>query len=47
MSGSREYFFHFKGISGTDIYHSDVKMRACTVENFFFNFQKFFRPNTR
>ena len=36
MSGSQEFFFHFKGFSGTDIYHSDVKMRACTVENIFF-----------
>ena len=30
------FFFHFKGFSGTDIYHSDVKMRACTVEKLFF-----------
>ena len=47
------FFFHFKGFNGTDIYHSDVKMRACTVEKTFFyslkiflqHFQKFFRPN--
>ena len=42
MSGSREFFFHFRGFSGTDIYHSDVKMRACTVEKFCFIRQKFF-----
>ena len=30
MSGSREYFFHLKGFSGTDIDHYDVQMRACT-----------------
>ena len=47
-------FFHIKGFSGTDIYHSDVKMRACSVEKIFYslkiffqNFQKFFRPNAR
>ena len=44
MSGSREFFFHFKSFSGTDIYHSDVKMRACTVEKFFlFRLKLFFK----
>ena len=32
---SGNFFFHFKGFSGTDIYHPDVKMRASTVETFF------------
>ena len=26
----------FMGFSGTDIYHFDVKTRACTVEKIFF-----------
>ena len=37
MLGFREYFFHFMDFSGTDIYHSDIKMRVCTVEKIFFN----------
>ena len=42
MSESREFFFHIKGFSGSDVYHSDVKMRACTVKTFFFYSLKFF-----
>ena len=42
MSGSREFFFHFKGFSGTDIYHSDVKMRAGTAEKFFLIAKNYF-----
>ena len=45
-------FFHFKNFSGTATYHSDVEMRACTVECFFYllkisfqDFQNFFRSN--
>ena len=45
-------FLYFKGFSGTDIYHSDVKMRLCKVLIFsyslkiiFQNFQNFLRPN--
>ena len=52
MSGSGEIFFYFKGFSGTDIYHSDVKMRLCKVSVFSYsfkiiyqNFHNFLRPN--
>ena len=48
-SGSLEIFFHFIGFSGTDIYHSDVKIRLCRVlfiyfllvKNYFSRFPKF------
>ena len=52
MSGSREFFIYFKGFNGTDISHSDVRMRLCKVSIFFYslkiifqNFQNFLRPN--
>ena len=51
MSGSRDIFLYFKGFNGTDIYHSDVKMRSCSF-NFLYSlkiifqyFQNFLRPN--
>ena len=53
MSGSREkFFFHLKGFSGTDrpIYHSDVKMRSCSLKIVFYSlkviFQNCLRPNS-
>ena len=49
MSGSRKLFLCFKGFNGTDIYHSDVKMRLCKVliffllgKNYFSKFPKYF-----
>ena len=53
MLESQEFFFHYKGFSDTDTYHSDIKIRARTVERMFFyllkiifeNFQIFLQPN--
>ena len=42
MSGSWEIFFHFKGFSGADIYHSEVKMHSCEVKNFFLLVKNYF-----
>ena len=42
MSGSREIFLYFKGFNGTDIYHSDVKMRLCKVLIFFLLVKNYF-----
>ena len=42
MSGSQEFFFNFKGFNGTDIHHSDVKMRSCKVKNCFLHVKNYF-----
>ena len=48
--GTGNFCLYFKGFNGTDIYHSDVKMRYVKFQFFFYslkiifqNFQK--RPN--
>ena len=48
----RESFLYFKGFNCTDFYHSEVKMRLCSVSIFFYslkiifqNFLNFLRPN--
>ena len=48
-----KFFLYFKGVNGTDIYHSDVKICSCNVSIFllvimkviFQNLQNFLLPN--